>query len=404
MSRRKLSDLPPNVLCWPNDWPPESRVSFAPRLPPAPEESSTPPAPLTPAGSGSIPAATPPAPASGASFSAADRLAEALADHALADRLLALPRAQRLADPERNPGTRRLSLARLLLLRAEAALEDDPAASEAAAELAAAIAAHLHRDPAGQVARAGAMAAWLLGKALLRAAEPPAPVTAAAEAFASIAAHLPSGEPSRERALAAVGLAQLRWRQGLLPDAGAQLAQAAHLFARIEAPQQVAACQVQHGLLLLGAGDRLLARLELAKAQRLLDPWLAPTLATLTALGLAACETTAGNLATAVAQLARGRAYWRCAPAPPPALAVELPPDWLRLLSPQEEPSPLPPPQPAPAIPPSCLAPLTDHVFLGLLAAPPWRDSYPAVLVALADRLLLGRAEKEPPLGLPEAL
>jgi len=261
---------------------------------------------------------------------AAGRLAEMMAtarhDQALAARLLALPRAARRQAIASDASLRRWTLARLLRLTAEAALEDATAEAEELAELAATIAAALPRDAGGKVRRTAAVASWLLGKALLRSAAPrqsppagleevaadtpTAPATPAAvwleqppdaarlvaaeEAFGQISAFVSTARPSRERGLCCVGLAEVRWRQGRLFEAGALLALGAQIFVRAHRAQQAAACHVLHGFLLLGSGDLMLARLELRKAERLLETPLAPSLAALAALGLACCEAGTG--------------------------------------------------------------------------------------------------------------
>lgn len=336
----------------------------------------------------------------------------------------------------------RLSLARMLVVEAEAALEKASSEAEERAELAAAIGAMLDSSEGGEERRTAAFACWLLGKARLkkvkaarkqapsstatpsirlatgRAATPAAaaedalqdreglvtePITPksaaawgrlrdAAEAFARMSAFVSRDQPSWERALSAVGLAQVRWRQGRHLDGGALFAVATQMFASVDALEPVAACEVQHGFLQLGAGEKMLARLELAKAQRLLDPAAAPTLAVLTALGLACCEAATGRAAEATGQLAKASAIWQGMPADPensensenpqnPQNTATVPAVWRQLLS-------------------ASPVELSDRALLALLAGSPWRQAYPESLVTLADRLLLGRAEDEPALGI----
>lgn len=327
----------------------------------------------------------------------------------------------------------RLSLARMLVVEAEAALEKASSEAEEKAELAAAIGAMLDSSESGEERRTAAFACWLLGKARLRkvkaarkqapssttrpsirlakgrratpagaAADTPRdreglvtePVTPksgaawgrlrdAAEAFARMSAFVSSDQPSWERALSAVGLAQVRWRQGHHVDGGALFAVSAQMFASVEALEPVAACQVQHGFLLLGAGEKMLARLELAKVQRRLDTAAAPSLTVLTALGIACCEAATGRTGEAADQLAKASAIWQGMPADPatPENTAPVPAVWRELL---------------------CASPveLSDAALLILLAGSPWRQAYPEALVRLADRLLLGRAEDEPALGI----
>ena len=315
-------------------------------------------------------------------------------DQVLAERLLSLGPAERLAAIaaiESDPGVRirGLAIARLLVRKAEWALEDRSGGSEAAAELALAIAAGLDGDERDAARRTCAMASWLLGKSRLRS---PAPardgldrrrLTEAAAAFAQIRA-FPSTQPSWERALSAVGLAQVQWLLGRHPTASALLAAAALLFSRVGADEPVAACQVQHGFLLLGTGDRMLARIELAKAERRLGAGRAPTLALLTAVGLASCAAAEGRSRDAAVHLARARALRRATPAGCPAI----PPAWTGMLRWETNPE---------------AAELSDRTTLDLLAGSPWRRDFPDALVTLADRLLLGRAEDEPALAVPVA-
>jgi hypothetical protein len=330
-------------------------------------------------------------------------------DPALAAYLLALPRPLRLPAIDQHECFLRLSLARLLLCQAEGALEDGSGEAEEVADLAAAIAASLESDASGEVRRTAAMACWLLGKAQLRAARPAGPgLRDAAEAFARMSAFVSRDQPSWERALAAYGLAQVRWKQGRHLDGGALFAVAALMFARVEAHEPVAACHVQHGLLLLGTGERMLARLELANAERQLAAMAAPTLEVVAALGLACCEAGAGRTADAAAQLVRARAMWRAAPVAR-AKGAAVPPPWRALLVPDDEGQPVGPAEEAAGrvedgavegAKEGAAPALGDRSLLALLAGSPWREAYPGAVVALADRLLLGRAEDEPAAGM----
>jgi hypothetical protein len=344
----------------------------------------------------------------------------------LARRLLRLDPADRLGAVESDPRLRsqRLSLAQQLVRAAESTLDQEPRQSEEAADLALAIAGGLDGDEHDEARRTCAMASWLLGKARLRslsaagpgsgergsgsklaAADAPAEIlgprlkaakrfaaktgadwgrlTNAAVAFAQVTAFA-SAQPSWERALSAVGLAQVQWLLGRHPSASALYAAAALRFSQVGADEPVAACQVQHGFLLLGTGDRMLARIELAKADRRLDARRAPTLALLTAIGLASCAATAGRAGDAAAHLAKAGALWRVMPAEHPAI----PAPWREMLGWEADHE---------------AAELGDRTSLALFAGSPWRGLYPEALVALADRLLLGRAENEPAGDAPAA-
>lgn len=164
------------------------------------------------------------------------------------------------------------------------------------------------------------------------------------------------------------------------------------MFARVAAEEPMTACHVQHGLLLLGTGERMLARLELGKALRRLDAAAAPTLAALTAVGLASCEASAGRAGEAAARLATAKAVWRRLTAQTPARAA-MPRPWRELLEAADDPGKT-------GAAATSAAPLRDSALFALLAVPPWRESYPSAVVTLADRLLLGRAEDEPAAGI----
>ena len=327
------------------------------------------------------------------------------------------------ADPRLR--SRRLAVAKLLMREAESTLEQQSRQSEEAADLALAIAGGLDGEEHDEARRTCAMASWILGKARLRSlsaagagsgelaaprstlADAGAPaeilgprlrkakrfaaksgadwgrLTIAAVAFAQVTAFR-SLQPSWERALSAVGLAQVQWLLGRHPSASALYAVAALLFSRAGADEPVTACQVQHGFLLLGTGDRMLARMELAKAERRLDARRAPTLTLLIAVGLASCAAGEGRAGDAAAHLARAKALQRAMPGGGSAV----PAAWREILG-SDAGSPA--------------AELDDRTALVLLAGSPWRTAYPEELVTLADRLLLGRAEDEPALGVPAA-
>jgi hypothetical protein len=319
----------------------------------------------------------------------AEMLATARHDQALAAALLALPRAERLAAAEGDASLRRPTLAAMLTLRAEAALEAPTTEAAEAAELAASIAGMLPRDPEGKARRAAALAQWLLGKALLRAAgrwgagecgprveaQVGERLSAAEAAFGRMAAFLATERPTRERGLECAGLAQVRWRQGRMAEAGALLTRAAQIFSQAGGADSTASCHMQHGVLLLGARDAVLGRWELLRAERLLDVRIAPSLGVLTAVGLACCEATTGGVAAAEQQLARARGLM----ARVPAESRAAPGAWREMA-------------------------VEDLDRLWQSGEAVWQDPYPEEIVTLADRLLLGRAEDEPVLGVPAGL
>ncbi len=222
--------------------------------------------------------------------------------------------------------------------------------------------------------------------------------------------HIATGQASRERGVACAALAELRWRQGRLVEAGAMLARAAQDLAEAHAVQAMTTCHVLHGLLLVSTRDLMLGRLELLKVERLLDVRLAPSLGVAAALGLACCE--AGTGRTVAAQRQLGRARWLTTLVPEGSRVV--PRLWQELAAAEhaagEEAegagrSAGPVAGPAAEAAPLTLASL-DTALVGLLAArgddgPAWSRGHLGDILILADRLLLGRAEDEPALGLP---
>jgi hypothetical protein len=261
----------------------------------------------------------------------------------------------------------------------------------------------------------------------------------AAEAFSRISAFVSTDAPSWDRALAAMGLAQVQWRQGCDFEGNALFTVAAQGFSRVGAMEPMVACQVQHGFLLLGAGERMQARLELTKAARRLDATRAPTLAVLTAMGLACCEAAAGRAEEAAAQVGRAQAIWRGWQGRAAAVTSgAMPAEWRTVVDGVARDEAVDEamgeglPEEAGAGDEGAgeeragkdetvvadgsvaaegaeglvdrgdgasTAGLGDRAWLVLLAGSPWRGDYAAELVTLADRMLLGRAEDDPAVG-----
>lgn len=242
--------------------------------------------------------------------SAVALLAAAESDAELAASLLALPRMERQAAALHNPRFRRRTLAKLLLLRAESELLDATADALATAELAAAVASALPHEPGGETWRAAALGYWLLGKAQLAAQE----WRPAEQSFRSMSAVIAERGPSEERALVAVGRAQLAADSGDVDAATAEFLDAAYGFAQLEATQSMAACQAELGLLLLDTGDLLNARYLLDVAVRLLDGGAAPSLAARLRLALAEIAMALGERALASEELVRARALYPLGP------------------------------------------------------------------------------------------
>jgi len=217
------------------------------------------------------------------------RLGEILAAAALAGqlagRLLAAPRADRLGMIATDAAYRQSNVARLLGFLAEERLDAPPPEAEEYAELALAVSIALPRAPAENWQLRG-LCRFLLGKAQLRAGR----LSAAEASFAAIGTD-PFGEGgARERALARVGLAQLRWQQRRLTEAWALVTAAGRHFTDLHDGPAVGACRSLAGLLLLASDEPMLARLELRAAHRVLGRLQTPSLSVLVCLGLAHCE------------------------------------------------------------------------------------------------------------------
>jgi hypothetical protein len=232
----------------------------------------------------------------------------------LADRLLALPRAEGRMAVTSDPRYHRLGLARRFVMAAETALlADRPADAEPAAELAVAIAMELPNDGEGEVHRTAALGQWLLGKALLRGHC----WARAARALEVMYAHIPDQAPSAERGLAAYGLAQLYADVESLDMATGMATLAARQFSLLGTTEPAtAACHAQAGLLLQESGDLEAAAIQLMLALRVLlkDPGLAPSLCARLLLALACVEATLGRDDDARRRLRSARHLYRLAP------------------------------------------------------------------------------------------
>ena len=247
---------------------------------------------------------------------AGELLATAWEDRELARELMEMPALERIDAALHEPRFHRDTLARLLALEAESAL-DDPARNPCpVAELAAAIASCLPRDAQGKARRAAAWAYWLLGKALLGASQ----WRLAEGAFEGMCAFIPRGERSEEEALACAGLAQVREDTGNVDAAAALYLRAAWLFAKLGSAAPAAASQAQLGLLLHESGDLVNATLPLRGALGLLDPAFAPSLAARLWLALAQIQAMLGDTAAAES-LRRAQALYPLAPSPEEAIA-----------------------------------------------------------------------------------
>jgi hypothetical protein len=206
----------------------------------------------------------------------------------LAGWLLAASRAERLGMVASDAAFQQATLARLLALGAEERLDEPPPAAEEYAELALAVATVLVPATAEDL-RLRLLCSWLLAKAQLRAGR----LEAAEANLASIGDSAGIGD----RALAAAGVAQLRWYEGRELEALGLLHAAARAFAELNDAPAVGACRSLSGLLLLGSGEPMCARLELRGAHRVLGRSCAPSLAVLVCLGLACCDAVLGGAA-----------------------------------------------------------------------------------------------------------
>ncbi len=262
-------------------WNPPPSPSTPPRRAPASEAAET----------CAAPPADPPAARTGDTelLAAADRAGR------LARRLLAAPRAERLGMIAIDAAYRQPELARLLALGAEERLDAAPPAAEEHAELALAVSLALAARPsaADQDRRLRGFCRWLLAKAQLRADR----LEAAEASFAVIRRDLEGVAAAGERALAAAGLAQLRWQQRRAPEAWPLFTAAAHAPRDSGDAAAVGGCRSLSGFLLLAAGEPMLARIELRAAHTALGRSSAPSLAVLVCLAVAHCEAALGGTA-----------------------------------------------------------------------------------------------------------
>jgi len=242
--------------------------------------------------------------------SAVALVAAAETDAELAASLMALPRVERQAVALHHRRFRRSTLAKLLLLRAESELFDPGVDPLPTAELAAAVASAVSQDAGGESWQAAALACWLLGKAQLAARE----WQLAEESFRGMSAVVPDSGPSEERALAAVGRAQLAADRRDVDGATEQFLVAAYGFALLGSAQSTAACQAELGLFLLDAGDLISARLSLGAAIALLDAAAAPSVAARLHLALGEVAMALNEQARGSEELARAQALYPLAP------------------------------------------------------------------------------------------
>lgn len=234
-------------------------------------------------------------------------LTTAAAARQLAERLLGAPRAERLGMIATDAAYRQASLARLLGFCAERRLDAPPPAAEEYAELALAVSIALPRAPVENWQLRG-MCHWLVGKAQLRAGR-----LAAAEAnFAAIGIDHCGEGGARERALAGVGMAQLRWQQRRLPEAWALASAAGRYFTDLHDGPAAGACRSLAGFLLLASDEPMLARLELRAAHRMIGRLQAPSLSVLVCLGLAHCDAVLGGPAAEDFLVIAGEAARAC--------------------------------------------------------------------------------------------
>jgi hypothetical protein len=249
-----------------------------------------------------------------ARFADADELlAAAREDGEMVRQLMAMPALERIEAALGDVRFHRPTLARMLALQAESALGDPALDPRPVAELGAAIAGTLARDPGGKAQRTAAWAYWLLGKALLRASQ----WRLADDAFQSISAFIPRGSLASEaEAFACLGFAQLHEDLGHEQQAGALFLRAAYLHAKRSDRPREAACEAQLGLLLHRSGDLESAAQPLRAALRLFDAAFAPSLASRLRLTLAGIETVLGRSDAAGEELRQARALYPLAPSP----------------------------------------------------------------------------------------
>ncbi len=222
-------------------------------------------------------------------------LERAYASVCLARELMAMPRAVRLQTAQQDPRFHRAELLTLFNLEAESAVlaPHGADAGEQEAELATILAARVVRDARGRVRRAGALAHWLLGKALLHRGDP----AAAAAALGGIHSYLEvPHQPSEELGLAHAGWAQVAQAYGGWDSAVMYFQRASVAFAAAAARLPLAACLAEIGFLQMESGDLAAARGNLKRAWVLLQDQAAATVtAVRVALACAECEARQGG-------------------------------------------------------------------------------------------------------------
>jgi hypothetical protein len=244
--------------------------------------------------------------------SVAPLLAAAEEDCRLARQLVAMPPIARVEAAAYNRRFRRVSLARMMVLQAEAALFEPGGDPRLLAELGTVIAGALAREVKGGGRRTAALGSWLLGKGLLRSWHR----RLAREAFRGMGVLLREGEISEEAGLMSAGLAQFHEDIGDVEGATACWLRSASVYSRLGAAQPVAACHAQLGLLLVESGDLVNARFALGGALRLIDAAFTPSLTARVRLAMAEIEAGLGDPGGAREQVERARKLYALAPAP----------------------------------------------------------------------------------------
>jgi tetratricopeptide (TPR) repeat protein len=222
-------------------------------------------------------------------------LADILAGRVVAERLLALPAAERRAAIDADESYRQPTVG-LVLVMSAGSFMDDPASALEHGELALDILSReLEAGWKGEIAlRLEALGILIVARLQLDELE---------EAEASYRLALPllrrRAPSSGPRGSVLAACARLRWAQGRLDEAVALFGHAAASFVAALEPQGEAACRLQAGVVLLDLGELRRARSELALAWSRLDSQRAPELGARTALLLAYCCVVLGRLSEA---------------------------------------------------------------------------------------------------------
>jgi len=247
----------------------------------------------------------------GASESLMRHLAEIEAARVVADRLLALPRAERKAAIDADSEGYGQPMLGLVLVASARSLVGDPAGAQEQAELSLEI---LSREPEASRRESLALRLEALGILIVAHVELDELEEAEAsyrQALPLLRRRAPSAAP-RGSVLAAC--ARLRWAQGRLDEAVALFGHAAASYVSALEPQGEAVCRLQAGVLLLELEDLRRARSELALAWGRLDSKRAPGLAARAALQLAFCCAVLGRSREASNFLEEARRLYPRAP------------------------------------------------------------------------------------------